>query len=666
MCRSHLLIEIPLLFALLALSACGGSGASTPNQRSETLNKACASSTDGLVVIADGSVPAGKAAGASVFGCQNSPREVKWAQTAGAPVTVYADRMQAMSFVPPTAGSYSFNLSVTDAQGVARSQVVTVNAAAAPATNFVSAKVDQSVFGGSDVSLRAMGTAAATYAWQQVDGPTVALKIAASDATLAQFVAPNVDLDDVLKFRVTATFADGTTDSDDVLVVVQQQKNLAAKTNSALFSGIKTSPVHAYKSTGKYAGVLASCVYDTNLNYTNATNNNVCPFSKLPLIGQESGGFVPTVEQVMDHVVVSHDWMGANFENYLRTQDASGDLRTLLGSVTAVVIGSHVRPSFYYIGTGAIYLDAENLWLTAAERDVINEAPDYRSSFGNELQYTMLWRYTINNLRARQFFPRTGRTSRSVDYLVYELGDLLYHELAHANDFLPASSRASLSLQTNPINAAGNQGSDLLLRQYPLISQPMKELAQVNFKGTPSTAAQKTYTAAQVAGFFAPDRGTDEYSFYTQYEDFAMLHEEFMMLYRHGVARNVAVTGPITSTTTGDNLIVAWGQRGRITEPTIKPRLKTVLQQISPGIDPNAIDTLGAPIPMRAGQSWNANLVLPGIPGGNFSAQAEGVRETNDEFNHAMQRMYDKSLAHQLSENAAIKLFKLRSWAVYP
>ncbi len=650
-------------------SATGPAPAPTPTPTpapQSALAAACAASNDGLAVIADTSIPVGKPAGATVLGCVNSPKELKWTQTAGPAVSVYADRMQAMSFEPSTPGAYTFNVAVTDAQGVARNRVVTITADPAPVGSSVGVRLDQSVFGGSDVSLRAWpanASGAVSYAWAQIEGPTVTLNPSTNDRSLAQFVAPNVTKDELYKFRVTATFANGTTDSDDVSVVVQQQKNLAATSPSALFDSIKVSPVHAYKSTSKYASVLTSCVYDISLYYATAANNNVCSFTKLPLISQDAAGQLPTVEQVMDHVVVSHDWMGANFENFLRTQDVSGDFRRLLGGVTAIVIGSHVRPSFYYVGTGAIYLDAENVWLNSAERDVINEAPDFRSSFGAQLQYTMPWRYVKNNNYVRFGFSKTSRTSRSVDYLTNELGDLLYHELAHANDFIPTSIRAGLSLQSSPLGtfiATGAIGSDTLSNQYPLLSSQMAGLGQVNFQGATATPEQKAYTPTDVAGFFSADRASDDYAYSSKREDFAMLHEEFMMLYRHGIQRDVAVTGPITATTTGSNLLVTWGQRSRITDPTIKPRLKTVLQQMSPWIDANIIDTFSPPIQMRPGQSWIANLALPSIPGSGFS-RPESIQSANsEEFNYAMQRMAERSQAHQLRENVVSKLTKQR------
>lgn len=652
----------------ILLTSCGG-GSSTTSPTPAPLGSlatACAASTDGLAVIADTSVAAGKPAGAMVLGCVNSLKELKWTQTAGPSVPIYADRMQAMSFEPIAPGTYTFNVALVDARGVTRNRFVSIMADAALTGSSVSARLDQSVFGGSDVSLRAWPanfSGAVGFAWQQIEGPAITLNQSPNDGSLAQFVAPNGSKDELFKFRVTANFANGTSDSDDVWVVVQQQKNLAAASGPALFDNIKVSPVHTYKSASKFAGVLTACVYDISLFYDTAANNNVCPFSKLSLISQDAAGQLPTVEQVMDHVVVSHDWMGANFESFLRTQDVSGDFRRLLGGVTAIVIGSHVRPSFYYIGTGAIYLDAENVWLNASERDVINEAPDYRSSFGAQLQYTMPWRYVRNNLNVRFGFSKTSRLTRSVDYLTAELGDLLYHELGHVNDFIPTSIRAGLSPQSSPLSTyltTGAVGSDVLNAQYPLLSTQMAGLGQVNFQGVTATDVQKAYTPADVAGFFSADRANDDYAYSSKREDFAMLHEEFMMLYRHGIQRDVAVTGPITATTTGSNLIVTWGQRSRITDPTIKPRLKTVLQQMSPWIDVNIIDTMGAPIAMRPGQSWTANLVLPGIPGSGLSRPESVQKLESEELNYAIQRMHDRNQAHLLSEKVTGKFLQQR------
>jgi hypothetical protein len=372
----------------------------------------------------------------------------------------------------------------------------------------------------------------------------------------------------------------------------------------------------------------------------------------LPFLHQTTAGALPTVAQVMDRVLVSHDWQGEVFEQFLNANDTSGDIRRLLNGVTAVVIGANVRPSFYYALTGAIYLDADNFWLTPAQRDVINETPDFRSDFDRDLGYSGLWRYIRNNANIFLAFPANARNSRSVGYLLDETGWLMYHELGHASDFLPIAARAALNpAQTvwdsiGPRVAAGQLPSDTLTTTFPLQSQQNLALARVKFQigpqaatatvsGSYGTAAQVLfnysfpyttltgYTPAQVGGFFSADRASDEYNYSSTREDIAMLFEEFLMVYRHGIRRDVAITDKITASTTGNNLFVRWGQRGRSAEPAVKQRLQGVVGDLGPWIlsaDAGAVTNLPAPIPMRAGESWNANLVLPAPPPGAVSA----------------------------------------------
>ncbi|MGH6622487.1 MAG: hypothetical protein ACREBN_00870, partial [Burkholderiaceae bacterium] len=280
-----------------------------------------------------------------------------------------------------------------------------------------------------------------------------------------------------------------------------------------------------------------------------------------------------------------------------------------------------VRPSFYYALTGAIYLDADNFWLTAEQRDVINEAPDFRSDFDKDLQYSGLWRYTANNTNIFLPFPATSRIPRDLSYLVSETFWLLYHELGHASDFMPVSARGAL----NPaLSAWGNIGpryqasqlvSDQLTASFPLASAEMFGLAEVKFYGATATTAERAFTPVQVGGFFSGDRATDEYNFSSTREDAAMVFEEFMMSRNHSFRRDVAITDKVTATSTSSTLIVRWGQRGRVGETTIRPRAQFAVSQLAPWINAAAdVAALPPPIAMRPGDSWAGNLVLPGPP----------------------------------------------------
>lgn len=619
-------LAVALLIAAF-VAACGGGGSSTPPSP-------C--SADAFRVTADPSVPVGKAAGAMLASSCGPLTNVQWRQTAGPAVTLLSARSQAISIEPTVPGSYSFTVDFSDVGAARRSLSVTINALFPASPVAVVVRSDQAVREGGSVSVRAWPAAVAgeTITWTQVSGPAVVLDT--SDQNRALFTAPAVTEDTVVVLRATRRLVGGGTDSDDVRVLVENYEQAPSdpgNTGPYVFSDFHVSRVYPYRANGPFASALVTCTYEANLQYF-GSGANVCPLATLPFLHQTTGGGVPTVSQIMDRVAVSHDWMGQVFEEFLTTQ-ANDDLRRLFNGVTAIVIGAHVRPSFYYALTGAIYLDADNFWLTAEQRDVIDEKPDFRSDFDKLLNYSSVWRYTENNLSIFVNFPATTRIPRAQSYLLAEAGWLLYHELGHASDFVPPSVRSSLSSSLSvwgnisPRFQSSTLPSDDLSRTSPLLSAEMRALAQVKFVGVAPTPAQIAYTPDTVASFFAPDRATDEYNFHpSTREDLAMLFEEFMMFRNHAWRRDMAITDKVTDTTTSATLIVRWGQRGRVGAASVKPRVQLVVGALAPWVSLAEVTNLPPPIQMRPGESWAGNLVQPAPPAGLASALS--VRGTLD------------------------------------
>jgi hypothetical protein len=623
---------LALAFAGL-LSACGGGGDSTPPP------PAVGCTAASFQVSADSTVTVGKAGGATVASLCGPLTSVAWRQTQGPALALISARTQAISFEPTLAGAYGFSVDFRDPNGTPRTLAVTVNAELPASPIGVLVRADQAVREGGKASVRAWPTAAAggTITWTQVAGPAVALD--AGDPSRVLFTAPAVSVDSLIVLRATQPLVGGGTDSDEVRVLVENYEQAPpdpSNTGPYAFSDTHVSRTYPYRASGPFAVSLVSCTYEANLQYFGA-GANLCPLSRLPFLHQTTGGAVPTVSQIMDRVVVSHDWMGEVFEQFLTTQ-ANDDLKRLFNGVTAIVIGAHVRPSFYYALTGAIYLDADNFWLTAEQRDVIDETPDFRSDFDRELNYSGVWRYTQNNLSIFVNFPATSRIARTQSYLLAEAGWLLYHELAHASDFLPPSERSrlndNLSLTAwgfiEPLFTSARLPSAVLSRTSPLQSAEMSALAQVKFFGATPTAVQKLYTPLQVASFFAPDGANDEYNYATIREDLAMLFEEFMM-FRNSPdpaarwRRDVAITDKITDATTSASLIVRWGQRGRIGDARVRPRAQLVVGALAPWVPLSEVLNLPSPIPMRPGESWAGNLVLPAPPSSGL-ASTQAVR----------------------------------------
>ncbi len=602
------------------------------------------SSTGGSYGIVVSPAVLGKSVGLGVGSCVGAITSPQWLQTGGPTVALQAAKTQTIAFEPPSAGAYTFTVTFKDAAGAARSATSVVTVAAAPGPTPSAQLVlrgHQSVRKGGQVSVRAWPSVAesvvTSITWTQVSGPAVTLDT--TDSYVARFVAPEVTTDTAIRLRAVLTTTTGVTDSADALVLVEPYAAAASTDSSALWSGDYIGRVFPYRATGPYANALVPCVYDSTQR-----NNVLCALTRLPFLAQEAPGSIPSIDQVMNRVIVSHDWMGKNFEDFLRAHDTRGDFRRMLSSVTAVVIGSHVRPSFYYSGTGAIYLDAENFWLSAEERDTVNEAPDFRSNFGKDLQFSSPWRYTKDNLSIFANANRRSRATRTQDQLLKETAWLLYHELGHALDFMPPSQYGSLNTSTsawgNIVNRYNNNQltSDVLNTQYPLTSTIMSGLGQVQYQGAAANATQIAYSPTQVGGFFSADRATDDYAYSTRREDTAMLLEEFLMSSRLGIRRDFAFTDKAAANATSSaSLVVRWGQRGRAGEASIKPRLRQVVSQLTPWMPLSDVDNLAPPLNMRVGESWSGNLTLPAPQGG----LSKPTREADDAvFMSPLQRQH--------------------------
>ncbi len=647
------LLKTCVLWSLcLLLAACGGGGGDEASGGAAVVPALSTQCQPGSVARL--ALPAAALAGRNqelaLLACPGALLgEVQWRQTDGSALLPMSSRSAALSVTPPVAGHYAFSINFSDAKGAAYTGLAEFNAAAAEATSMV-VRGEPSVWSGGQTSLRAWveGLAAADYAgaqvrWSRIDGPAVDLGDAAQWRVI--FAAPTVTEDAVLRLRVDATLADGRMVSQAFSLLVQAPPAAAA---APLFdSSNPSSRVYPYMAGGAHAAALRECIYTPTLS-----RNALCTLNRLPLLGTETRGEVPTVEQVMARVLVSNDWMAQRFEAFLREQDTHGDFRRMLNATTAVVIGGRVRPAFYWVATGAIYLDADSLWLTAEERDTVSEVADPRGGYGAALAYDTLWRYVQGGQAVGGRSNVLTRASRDTAALIPTLGRLLYHELTHANDFLPSRVHLLLNGSQRVVDASpANTASEELRAQLPFTSQAMVDLGRVQFFGATATDVQRAYQPADVAAFLSADRATDDYSYSwptgqsVPREDAAMLAEEALMQLRHGVLRDFAITPLYVSGSSAD-LVVAWGQRGRVGEPAIRPRVALVLAQTMPWLPAGFTDALAPPLALRAGLTWGQNLDQAALASG--AARALSVSERALEADLDTQRRSHRRSAVEL------------------
>ncbi|MFT5759056.1 MAG: hypothetical protein ACI9LM_003805 [Alteromonadaceae bacterium] len=557
-----------------------------------------------IVAFAD-NIKIGQAVDLFLYFPNDELSNIHWVETSNNSTNVLADTSKAIAFTPKTAGEYSFNASFT-VNGSA-SEALNHTFTVSDETSLISARLGHAVLEGNKVSLRAAidsTLSSESVTWTQTAGPNVTFTADNEDSLAVFFNAPEVAKDTLLTFEVKAT-QNGENHSDIVSVLVENTTAIGTTENIAFKDRI--AAVFPYNNNSPYADSLVDCVYKNTINFS-----RTCTFNTLPLIAQDT--ITPTVDDIMDRVVVSHKWMGKRFRDFIENYDVNGDFKNLLRATTAIVISYDVRPSFYWAATGAIYLDANYFWLTPDERDTINQAPDFRAAFGNELKFVMPWRYVKDNDYPNTYTPINERKERLPDDAVFSLISLIYHELAHANDFFPSTQWFNYAMSERILDAVNKQfsisgfESDKLDNATPLLSQEMRDLAQVRFHGESPDNIQKSYTPSNVTQFFSNDQAPDFYNYSSIRENYAMLFDGFMMKARYGIDRDVAVT----TQPDANGYNVDWGQRGRIGEALIKPKVSYVVERILPEFSQaqSIIDNLSEPIQMIPGKNWRDNLAI--------------------------------------------------------
>lgn len=618
---------------LTFLTGCGGSNSNPPAQ---TVNPTSPSTpanainiiqqVNGFDFYGDETPMVGQNSGLGIHNPTAAKLvDIKWQQTSGANLDLIADHTNVIGFTPSAPGTYSFSVAARSCTterdsscGSLATTNISINVSNTESIE-ASVRMDHTAVEQGRVSLRVDPVGSKTIQsvqWVQVDGVdgVVASELEEQENRLF-FDAPEVEQDTILKFTANVTFTDNTTFSDDVYLGVRNSEIDKDEGYFPRYSGnIVSENMFAFKPNSDYKDAIERCVYTNQINRS-------CDFAELPLIGMENMN--PTVNDIMDRVLVSHDWMGERFEEYLTNSVVGPDMLRLLRGVTAIVISYEVRPSFYWAVTGAIYLDADNFWVTPLERDTLNEIPDYRSGFGSDLSFIMPWRYVKDNdYYPAGRFPVAERLTRTFADVEADISWLMYHELGHANDFFPPSSWSQLSLNRSPLEtinlASMSPDSDALDSTFPLRSDEMHALAQVNFGGNDATNEQQDITPENVVNYFTPDLATGFYNYYTTREDYATLFEKFMMKYRLDADSDIA----IVARDNNPDYLVTWGQRNRFNAPALQERVLFTVNRVLPEIDARLIQmSLPAPQSMRDNISWFDNL--------NLSSAAKNTVQNN-------------------------------------
>ena len=617
-----------LLPVLIGLAACGGSGSSEDSGRDplpppvttpDVAQIQALATESGLSLFGDNDITRFDSVGFAITSDNTEIESIRWTQIAGPTLEFLSNRSQTIGFDVPQSGDYVLRASVT-LEGANTPIVMEHEFTAAESVQAnANIRLDHSVVERGSVSLRvnsSLDLSQSTISWEQIAGPEV-LDFTPQEDDLF-FDVPEVNQDRVVQLKVTITSPDGVVQTDDAFITIDN----TVINESGYFPDnqqVVSTDMFVFNDDSPFKSAVEDCVYNNTLDRT-------CTFSTLPLIGQTTSS--PSVEDILDRTLVSHEWMGQRFKQYLEQSAAGPDMLNLLRGVTAVVISYDVRPSFYWAATGAIYLDADNFWVTPSERDTLNEAPDFRAGFGSDLNFIIPWRYVKDNeYYPVGRYPSDERGVRTFADLEADISWLMYHELGHANDFFPPNTWNSFALSSDPLTEFRQNGtnSDILENTFPLRSDEMHALAEVRFSGVDANSVQRSYDADDLIPFFEPDISPTFYSYLNEREDYATLFERFMMKYRLDASADVA----LITRDNNPNFIVAWGQRDRFNQDDIKDRVRFAVERVLPELgNVEAIqESLPGPILMDTSLSWFDNVVLQQISAASNLGQGASTQD---------------------------------------
>ncbi len=374
-------------------------------------------------------------------------------------------------------------------------------------------------------------------------------------------------------------------------------------------TNIDLSDTYAYNKNSPYSSVLKECIQAK-------TSNKSCTLEKLPLIGENVNTPI-TKKMIMNRVVVSHKWMGERFSQMLDILE--DDVKYLLGSTTMIVIDNNVRPSFYWTMTGAIYIDPRYLFLNPREGKTIEKKDDYRKDYGKDLQFEDFDRYVKNNNYAYKNYKLDSKKQRTIEDIKYKFAQLFYHELGHANDYIPSYMRNKLDKSKKIVDAIEeieNERISLKLKDiYPLTSQELKDLGAVLYHGKIANQSQKDMSAYEVGELFSKDSALDMYAYSNSYEDLSVLFETFLMKYHYGIENDVAFLKKPSGKEKYycEDYIVKWGKRNLLAQDTRSKRALFVVNALLPNIrNWNAID-FGEVKSLKVDSNWCSSINISSI-----------------------------------------------------
>jgi hypothetical protein len=347
-----------------------------------------------------------------------------------------------------------------------------------------------------------------------------------------------------------------------------KETNKACIKRTKLTEGI--SPSDFSQSTNLHAkdfNTILSCTLTTS-------ESSRCSFEELDFLIKNKP---LTISAIHERVIATDAWMQNNFKTLLAKMPNA--MLALFGSITAVIIHPSVEFGFFSPSNGALFISPKLLALTQAEKNTAIERHNalFFCQKPRPWPYHYYSRYLLTDKTAFDDQLATDKTWRNVpdfnsqqlsliDQSTYALASVLFHELAHANDFFPADALTFRNQYSSP--AQWLKQNDLSITESLLItnsSNVLKDAAKTHFEHKQPTDLLTSTSIESMALEFSRHPISDLYGHLAPAEGMAILFEEWAMKVFFNLDREVAFIEPINPEQQGcSNLIFHQGQINRL------------------------------------------------------------------------------------------------------
>jgi hypothetical protein len=395
---------------------------------------------------------------------------------------------------------------------------------------------------------------------------------------------------------------DGRTVGDDGftrLVIPEADKVVRAK-----------NLAYSYVANGPYRSQLKDCA--------SRSNENACLLDELPMIYQDVKE--PSVSDIMNRVLVTHDWMGLRFQQLL--EQMPREALKAFAPVTHIVVGGDgTRTTEYDAYGNVLTIGPRVLWLTADEKLSLFEETDGGGGTTDEmdsLQFDFRYRFMKNDSYALWF---ESMESRELYQLYGRFQTSLFYSLAFANNISYAAVIDDLPTDISTVEVFDDYYAGLSTELYnqPGVSVGSEILNDLSFSyyedDVAPTELENTYLPDYVGGLFADDGMPVFYSYRNRWSEVRRLLQLGMLQYFDDIYIDVAFTNPEPDFEVlgCDDARIGWGVRNRLANPAVAGKAKFLMEQVfgqSAKLDNFFANDLGEELPLPVGEGWCDSIRL--------------------------------------------------------